>query len=437
MNGRHRLGALDARSADPLAVDCPVCGASLEGALDACGTCGYPVALHPEARLALLDEEAPEPAKPTPPPGASPARRPPAAAPRARDQTAEACSRSARELEAHLALLRQIGGNTQPYTGGLRQAALVQSEGRLAESLDLLRASEAEAHRALDDLIAQRTQELESRGADLEKDGVFADTATALERLQAAVARAREEEAAGLIVEIDRQIGLVERDWRGLHSLLEQIVELQASARDAGRPIPEVEDDLRGVRELLARPRIDAARIDSASQVSARALMLLHEALPEILEKDLERHGTALSAYPIDHTGSRKAKALHSEVSRHLRRSRLPEAAKGLAQLRREIERLEQEAASAAAAPEPEATPTTEPARPVVDADAALPRLLEKARTLAARVRALEPESDTAYEAAGEIRRATELLRARKLEEADAALTHLMRTLDSVTSEGR
>ena len=424
----------------PVSLDCPICGVRLGPSDPGCSGCGFPVGLHPEAQRGLRSEETvASPA--TSPRSTGGSRRAAAAAAtqRPRDQTAEACARAARELQGHLALIRQLGGNTLPYTGGLRQAALVQAEGKLAESLDLLRSAEMEANHALTELFAQRAQELEGREASLQQFGIRSETKEPLERLHAAMAASERAEAAVLVVDIDRRIGNLERDWRGLHALMEQIDALQSGARAAGRPLPEVEDDLQAVKALLARPQVDAEIIDSASQISARALMLLHESLPEILEKDLDRHGAALSAYPSEHEPSRRAKALHSEVSRHLRRSRLGEAAEGLAELRRELRRLEQLRTEEPAPTPPAAKPPVRaaPAPKAQDPDEALPRLLEKARALASRVRALAPESDTAYEAAGEIRRATELLKARKLDEADAALTHLMKTLDSAPPEER
>jgi hypothetical protein len=57
--------------------------------------------------------------------------------------------------------------------------------------------------------------------------------------------------------------------------------------------------------------------------------------------------------------------------------------------------------------------------------------LLKKARELAGRVRTLPAESEISYEAAAEIRRATELLRAKRLEEAELTLSRLMQTLDA------
>ena len=157
--------------------------------------------------------------------------------------------------------------------------------------------------------------------------------------------------------------------------------------------------------------------------------MLLHEALPKALESELSRHDAALADYPDDHDTVRRARAIHQEAVRHLRRGRLNEATASVKDLRATLLLLEKEPPVVAVAPAP--TPVGATSAPPVDSSDFLQRLLAKARDLAARVRTLPSDSEIAYEAAGEIRLATELLRARKLEEADATLSRLMRTLDS------
>ncbi|HTT26507.1 MAG TPA: hypothetical protein VMH90_06070 [Thermoplasmata archaeon] len=409
-----------------VSLECPICAQRLIESAESCDGCGYPVALHPEARRALADGE-PQAAIPTV--GgrgtATIVRRAAPGSARARDQTTEACARAAQDLRGHVLLLLQLGGNALSYSSEMRQAALVQAEGKSAEALDLLRAAAGRADAEIVELFARRAQELEARAGLLHKDGIRAEIEDPLERLHQALIASNRSEAARLVTEADRRIALLEQDWRGLHTLLRQIDELQAGARDAGKAIPEVDDDVGQVKALLARPQIDAAVLDSAAQIAARALMMLHEALPAILEEDLDRHGSTLSAYPAEHEGARRAKAVHGEASRHLRRGRLSEASQRLTELRTMLQQL----GSGRSAEPPAAPPAA--AAPVEDPDGALARLLTKARSLASRVRALAPESEIAYEAAAEIRRATELLRARKLPEAEAALTHLMRTLDS------
>ena len=416
-------------------MECPICSQRLEDAAVSCDGCGFPTALHPESLRAMSEPELSVAVVSPSTRGAAEVRRGSGGAGHERDQTAEACARSARELRGHVLLLQQLGGNAQPFLGEMRQAALLQAEGKSAESLDLLRAPGGGAGRETHELFARRAKELEARAAALSNEGIRPEVQDPLDRLQDALAHDRREEAAHLVIEADRELGTLEQDWRGLRTLLDQINQLQTAAREAGKPIPMVDDDLAQVKVMLARPEIDRELLDTAAQVAARSLMLLHESLPAILEEDLDRHGSALSVYPRDHEPSRRAKVMHSEASRHLRRGRLSEASVRLADLRAAIRELGRGTRTPtppvmdlSETPPADDTPAEAAAVPTGDP---LPRLLIKARTLAARVRALSPDSDLAFEAAGEIRRATELLRARKLDDAETALTRLMRTLDS------
>lgn len=427
----------------PLPLDCPVCTQKIPDGEEFCPGCGYPIAF---VALARRVAEEPEPT-PAPRPGGSPARAPaprrigPAPS-RGRDQTAEACAVAARQLVGDLEVLGQLGGAPQGYLGEMRQAALVQAEGKPAESLELLRAAEVRATREVGELFTRRGQELESRAKALGDQGVRAEIAAPLETLRTALAASDRAAAARSVIEADRKLQGLEQDLRGIQGLLSQIELLREGARAAGRPIAEIDADVEQVRGLLARTQIDAETLDTGAQIAARVLMQLNEALPELLEIDLDRSGTSLEAYPSDHPGARRARTLHAEATRNLRRGRLPEAAGRLAELRRTIAELEAPPALGTAPPiaEPPEIPAERPPAVLVAPggastpeaeDDALPRLLTKARSLATRVRALAPESELAFEAAAEIRRATELLKSRKLEEADTALTRLMRTLDS------
>jgi hypothetical protein len=404
--------------------ECPICAQTLHPGASTCDGCGFPVPLWSEVAKAL--EEPMSPAAPSPARASISSRRLVAIAPKGRDPTGDACTAAARELLGHLAILGQLGGVAQGFAGEMRQAALVQAEGRAGEALELLKAAEAQADREIAELFARRSQELEARAATLKQQGVVTEIESSLTQLHDAIAETRREEAVRLVVAADRSLASLEQDLRGLKGLLDQIRLLREGANEAGRPMPEVDEDLAQVEAFLARPKVDAEVLDSAAQVAARALMLLHEALPAILEADLDKHGSALSTYPTEHAGSRKAKSIHADIARQLRRGRLPEATARLRELRVALRLLESETP-----PAPELPPAGASPGPAAMNEDALPRLLAKARSLATRVRALTPESEIAFEAAAEIRRATELLRARKLEEADSALTRLMKTLDS------
>jgi hypothetical protein len=82
----------------------------------------------------------------------------------------------------------------------------------------------------------------------------------------------------------------------------------------------------------------------------------------------------------------------------------------------------------------PERPSVAAPEAPSADA-ATLGALMKKARGLAVRVRTLPSDSEAAVEAATHIHEATELLRARRFAEADAALTRLMRVLAASESQ--
>ncbi|MCI4318086.1 MAG: hypothetical protein L3J96_06055, partial [Thermoplasmata archaeon] len=241
------------------------------------------------------------------------------------------------------------------------------------------------------------------------------------------------------LFEVDQRLSRLENDWSGLRGLLAQIDSLREAAQLAGQDLPQVEEDLRQVREILSSSAVAADGLDLAAQTAARALMLLHEALPPVLEQELVRQADQLAGYPKDLEGARHARGLHAEASRHLRRGRLGDASLRLKELRQALKEIGA-SPSFASVPDPLA-PSPAPAEgPSAAAAAAanddgstdfLGRLLSKARGLAARVRNLPPDSEVAFEAAAEIRRATEFLRARKLDEAESTLTRLMRTLDA------
>ncbi len=413
-------------------VDCPICAEKIPDPETFCAACGFPVALQPSA-VALDEAEPAGPPKSAAVIRSTPPRHGASTTPRGRDQTAEACQKSAEHLMVHLKILAQLGGSPQSFVGEMRQAALVQAEGRPAESLELLKSAESRADREVDELFERRAQDLEARSEALARQGVPPELPTSITRRPSPMPPEERTEAATAIVETDRRLASIEQDLRGIQGLLAQIDALRSGVLAAGETPQEVDRDVAQIRELLARPRVDASVLDTAAQVAARALMLLSESLPPMLEAALDRAGTTLSAYPPEHEGARAAKSIHAEASRHLRRGRLPEASGRLIELQRLIGELEEAPVAPARAAVVAEAATGEAE---VVAEDPLPKLLTKARSLATRVRALAPESELAFEAAAEIRRATELLRARKLDEADGALTRLMRTLDSETVSG-
>lgn len=299
----------------------------------------------------------------------------------------------------------------------------------MVEALDVLRRALGRVQSQSQSLFERRVKDLEDRDAALRAAGVGSSIADESARMRSEFSANRRLEAIAELRATDQRIGRIEGDWKGLQGLLRQIEGLRQSLRDTGGPIPEVEADVQEVRRLLAAPNVTVERLDAASQTATKAIVLLNEALPVALEEELARHDRTLSGMPPEPASVRKARDLHQEAVRHLRRGRLNEATASIRDLRATLLLLEKE--PPVVAPAPSAPEKVAPAQ----TPEFLQRLLGIARDLAARVRSLPPESEIAYEAAGEIRLATELLRARKLDEADQTLARLMRTLDAEHAE--
>ncbi|MCI4338512.1 MAG: hypothetical protein L3J72_04345, partial [Thermoplasmata archaeon] len=164
--------------------------------------------------------------------------------------------------------------------------------------------------------------------------------------------------------------------------------------------------------------------IAEARAVTERMLRVFHEAMPQRLQEELDRHAEKLARFAPEHPPSQRARQLHSESTRHLRHGRIAESALRLAELSRALADLGEPATAAGprvAAPE----------------EKQLASLLLKARQLASRVRHLPPGSSAAEEAADEIRAATESLRERRLDDAERALGRLLHTVEQFESGGR
>jgi hypothetical protein len=405
-----------------VASGCPICEEPLAATAEVCTSCGFPSALALDALSALSDGE------PTPVqsggypkgPDAPPHRRERRAA--TPDPQEELCHKIAQETDADLAILLELGGETPDVVTDLRQAALSQAEGRVVEALDVLRRALGRVQEETESMFARRLRDLEQRDAALQRSGIGTAVPEETAKMRELFQAGHRLEAISLLKSTDLSLARLEGDWKGLQGLLKQVETLREGFRDTGGSVAEIDRDIQEVRHLLAGPGTTVESLDRASQVAARAVMVLHDALPKAIEGELEEHDELLATLPEDHLLARSARVLHTEAVRHLRRGRLPEASTALRQLRLVAEELRREPLPAKLKDVPGAAEA--PAE-------FLNRLLVKARSLAARVRTLPPDSEIAYEAAAEIRRATELLRSRQLDEAEATLGRLMRTLEA------
>ena len=402
---------------------CPICEQPIPSTVAHCTVCGFPTALAIEGLRSLagfdatLAEEGDVPAPA--PPRSKP--KPPVVTPE--NELSAAISR---DLRSKLELVRELGRGAPDVTSEMCQAALSEADGRMSEALDVLRQAQSRLETETDELLRRRLAALGERRTALQQSGVRFAIQDDLQRLEDAIEGDRREEAVGLLADTERRIAQFEADWKGLQGLLAQIEGLRTEAANLGIPLGEISGELEGIRDRLSGSALTEEVLDEAAQDAAQTLMLLHEAIPASLEEELGRHEVTLNSYPDDHPPSAIARRLHVEASRHLKKGRLSDAVASVRELRHQLEVLANEPLPVEAP-----APSAEASAPPLDEteSAALDRLLKKARSLAARVRTLPPDSDTARDAAMQIREATDCLRDRRLKEADLTLSRLMRML--------
>jgi hypothetical protein len=408
-----------------VASNCPICDQPIPATVAHCSVCGFPTALAIEALRALgpngaTASEMETAAQPAPAPVLAPPPKPPS-------PEAELCAAISRDIQGRLDYVRQLGRGAPDVTSEMCQAAMSEAEGHVAEALDVLRRAQRSLERQTEEFLARRLKSLEARDEALRSSGVRFALGPDLARLKEAIGNGGTADAGALLAETEARIGQFESDWRGLQGLLRQIDTLRKEATDLGLPLGEIGGEIADIRSRLQEPEITEERLDTVAQAAAQTLMLLHEAIPSSLEEELARHETVIGRYPEDHPASATARRLHAEAGRHLKRGRLTDATHSVRELRLEIEKLEsmreaQEIAVGEPPVEPEPVPVESEAE-------ALQRLLQKARTLAGRVRTLPPESEVARDAAVQIREVTDLLRRRQVQRADETLSRLMRML--------
>ena len=351
---------------------CPICDTVSPAGTLYCPGCGLPASLAPEARRALVTsplsnllrgegaERPPE--SPAPPVPIRKSDRPP-------DAHAETMERVARVIEEHLKMLHLLGEDAPDVTTQVAQAALTQASGNPTPALELLRDAEGRLSQRVLEVGDRRISEVEARDLNLLSLGVGADVAADTLRIRSEIKEGRIEAAVHHLEDVTQRLGRVEADWRGLLGLVRQVDTLFEGARKLGIELGDVEQELSRVRTTIRTSPVNPEGIDRAAQMAARAMMFVNETLPPRIREELETHQAHLSVYPGDHPPSRQARALHAEVSRHLRNGRLPEATLRLKELREAIRDL----GAVRVAPEPTAAGTEEETGPAVPVIAATP----------------------------------------------------------------
>ena len=401
---------------------CPICEQPIPSTAVHCSVCGFPTGLAIEGLRSNDGGETNSPSSEPPALSSPEPERPHASAPSPEEELNALISR---DLRTKMDLVQELGRGAPDLTNELCQAALSEADGRSSEALAILRSAQTRLETESDELVHRRLTELGERRESLERTGARIAIGDDLRQAQAALADGERGDAIRHLVETERRMTQFESDWRGLQGLLAQVEGLRSEAAELAIPLGEISSEVEALREKLREPNLTEEVLDSVAQEAARALMLLHEAIPSALTEELERAEKTLDRYPEDHAPSAVAKRLHLEATRHLKKGRFTEAVRSVQDLRRELSELE---VAAAASPAVAAGP---PATPEETEDEMLDRLLKKARLLASRIRTLPVDSDVAHDAAVQIREATEFLRARKLKDADLTLSRLMRMLSA------
>jgi hypothetical protein len=403
----------------PADLACPVCETEFAASAPHCPRCGMPAAFREEARRALSSRDPYQ--RPTAPP--APSRRITAVhAPARRDR--EPVETAIEALDLRVALLRRLEAPTSEASGEVQRAARSIMHGNSAEAVRSLQAASARAEEAVDGLVDRRLRELSNRRAALEREG-FAPPEADDRPIRAALGADHPDDAVDALLALESAIGRFEVEARDLRAPLAEIEELLGLCTQAGLDTSEEREQVQSLRAALS------AGPEALGRAAERARLLadaLRTEVPAAIHRELERHAAALEPYPDDHTDAVAARAWHAQAVDHLEQGRLSDAAAALESLRASIEALGP--VPPPPLPPEEAPPAAEAPPPEEPEAVSIPKLLETARRLAARVRGLPPDSDIANIAAVEIRRATAQLRARELEGAAATLNGLLAMLD-------
>jgi hypothetical protein len=434
---------------------CPVCGEASTGSGEHCPKCGFPRILFDRLGGPVAASDPPVEADP---PTLASGRGALLARPELPPE-AELNASLAHALEERTELLRTLDQDAPDVTAELCEAALNESSGRAGDAQQILRSAQGRLDRETEELLGRHLADLEARGRALQSSGLRVTLDDELAHLAEEFVGGDPAGSIAGLLSVERRLARLETHWRGLQGLIGQVTTLQREAAALGIDVELSPDRLGSARATLATVPATEHEVDLAAQVAAETLMKLHEKIPPDLEAELARHGEALAGAPTHLNRAQSARKLHADATRHLREGRLVDAVQSVSELRAELRALAEESRRAptpspdVSAPEPaaiEPAPEPEPPRavaptptPVVPAIApppptsaldpadprALASLMQKARTLAAKVRSLPADSPQAQTAAREIHEATDLLRARRFAEADDALTRLMRSL--------
>lgn len=327
------------------------------------------------------------------------------------------------EIDRTSALARKLGAPVEELRAEIGRAARVEIAGHPEEAARILSEGNARASESVQSLFERRIRDLDARQSALEKDGLGKVVEGPMARLQAAAKAHRLAEAAQILADAESSVTRVAEELEALRAPLREIDALFGILERAGLDLPEERAKVKEIRSQLTDPESKRRDLGRIAQRAEELRVELREKVPASLERELDQHEDTLRPYPDDHTMAATARATHAQAIEHLEGGRLTDAAASLKELRAAI-------ATLGPVPRPKVQPRPPEEVPTPPAGVSVAELVQTARLLAARVRALDPQSALAYEAATQIRRATDYLRARQLEEAAETLRRLMVALD-------
>ena len=398
---------------------CVVCDTDLSEGPTSCPKCGFPSALREDAVAAFRGRD--PYVRPTNP--APPFRR--SASPRASTpKGSSAAEPVAEEVDRTVALALKLGTPSEELGAEIRRAARAEMNGHPDEAVRILTDANARASEAIQSQFERRVHDLDARQAALAKEGLGNVIEGPMAQLQTAVQAHRLSEAAQILTDAEANVTRVAEELESLRVPLRDIDALLAITQEAGLDFPEERAKETEIRSHLTSTEPSRRDLTQTTERAEELRALLREKVPARLQQELDQHEGTLRPYPDDHPAAASARATHAQALDHLEGGRLGNAASSLKELRAAIAGLGPVPLPRVERDAPEEVEEA-PANGVTIAD-----LVQTARLLAARIRALDSQSSLAYEAATQIRLATDYLRARQLDEAAETLNQLMDTLD-------
>jgi hypothetical protein len=423
---------------------CPICGGVLVGDAANCSSCGFPTALFPEARAALLAEDEADRAEGSRSsegleggPSGSPGE--PEVAEGPGTTLAVEVEETALALQDSLRVAQNLELDATSTAESLATAAMSAARGRLEEARATLARSSASLEPALAQRFDERCMELEEREGLLREDGVAADVAREISRARTAFREGARFEGVSSLRSADEALLELERDWKQLKETLLKIDAFRDVGGRLGLDLATLDARLHRVRLALAEESMVTEDLREASTQASAILVLMHEQVRQTLFERAGRATEQLASTSLEPTSRDRAERHVALLQRHVRAGRFKEAAEEYFLLRKEVPEIvgastpapipsPPETAEAPAPPEGEKGPAlaeeSAPLPPEPEARS-VSEILTEARQLASSLKSRQSDGTDVREAASLLMTATRQLGEGRLADAEATLRRL------------